>query len=94
MKKVWKWGVTLAVLSLLVVGGGSALAYSFDYFYGGVTGVPGNGTTWGEFTPSKKRVAVEAKGKTKKVVYAGARVKANSTVQRAISGNTSRWWWV
>lgn len=93
MKKFRKWVVAIAVASLLVIGGASALAYSFDFFYGGVTGVPGNGTTWGEFTPSKRRVAVQAKGQTTRVSYANPRGKANSTVRRAISGNSSGWWW-
>lgn len=38
-------------------------------FYGGVTGIPGFGTVWGEFYPTQREVAVQAKGKQVKTEY-------------------------
>ncbi|AZP91775.1 hypothetical protein CYK55_00925 [Enterococcus mundtii] len=62
-------------------------------FYGGVTGVPGFGTVWGEFTPSSRRVTVQAKGTKTVNVTGGPRVEVRAEAPRAFTGNTSGWWW-
>lgn len=61
-------------------------------FYGGVTGIPGFGTVWGEFYPTQREVAVQAKGK-QVVVYGPPGRTAKATAPRAFTGNTSGWWW-
>lgn len=93
LKKSNKIVLSLVVLTILLCGGVSASAYSFDTFFGGVTGIPGFGSTWGEFTPSSRNVVVEAVGKQRKIAKASARRKAYAAVPRAFSGNRSRWWW-
>lgn len=67
---------------------------SFDTFYGGVTGIPGLGTVWGEFHPRSRGVAVQATGTYSRTVTSRAGHRAFSSVPRALFGNTSRWWWI
>ncbi|MFP3775385.1 hypothetical protein U5M85_07785 [Enterococcus mundtii] len=66
---------------------------TMDTFYGGVTGIPGFGTVWGEFTPSSRRVTVQAKGTKTVNVTGGPRVEVRAEAPRAFTGNTSGWWW-
>ncbi|WP_195513777.1 hypothetical protein [Enterococcus sp. 1001283B150225_161107_E12] len=66
---------------------------TMDTFYGGVTGIPGFGTVWGEFTPSSRRVTVQAKGTKTVNVTGGPRVEVRAEDPRAFTGNTSGWWW-
>ncbi|MBE9910299.1 hypothetical protein G8B49_03355 [Enterococcus mundtii] len=66
---------------------------TMDTFYGGVTGIPGFGTVWGEFTPSSRRVTVQAKGTKTVNVTGGPRVEVRAEASRAFTGNTSGWWW-
>lgn len=66
---------------------------TMDTFYGGVTGIPGFGTVWGEFTPSSRRVTVQAKGTKTVNVTGGPRVEVRAEAPRAFMGNTSGWWW-
>ncbi|CYU72870.1 Uncharacterised protein [Streptococcus suis] len=91
MKKI----VLKSFLLIAIVGvGASASALTYDAFFGGVTGVPGKGTTWGEYTPNPRTgraVSVTAVGKTRRTDY-GSRVdKAYASVARAMSGNRSYW---
>lgn len=70
------------MLGILVFGGISVSAASYDYFYGGVTGLPGYGTTWGKFYPRRyRRVYVAAKGKYTLYSYANRGGKARVSVQ-------------
>ncbi|MCA6773402.1 hypothetical protein [Enterococcus mundtii] len=62
---------------------------TMDTFYGGVTGIPGFGTVWGEFTPSSRRVTVQAKGTKTVNVTGGPRVEVRAEAPRAFTGNTS-----
>ena len=66
---------------------------TMDTFYGGVTGIPGFGTVWGEFMPSSRRVTVQAKGTKTVNVTGGPRVEVRAEAPRAFTGNTSGWWW-
>ena len=66
---------------------------TMDTFYGGVTGIPGFGTVWGEFTPSSRRVTVQEKGTKTVNVTGGPRVEVRAEAPRAFTGNTSGWWW-
>lgn len=92
MKKNLKMKLlTVAMLGSLFVGGVSAAGVTFNTFYGGVTGVPGWGTTWGMYHPRGKRVYVTASGKTKSTKYANSGGSASPSVSRAFSGNRS-WW--
>lgn len=82
-------------LLIAIVGvGASASALSYDTFFGGVTGVPGKGTTWGEYIPNPRTgraVSVTAVGKTKRSDN-GSRVdRAYVSVERAMRGNRSYW---
>lgn len=85
-KKVLASGLALTMLV-----GGAVSAYSFDTFFGGVTGAPGRGTVWGMYSPSGRRVAVYAKGKTTSTAYANPGGTAHAVAQRAVSSNRS-WW--
>ncbi|MGT2742791.1 hypothetical protein [Streptococcus plurextorum] len=87
MKKVSL--LLLALLTVLTFVNVSALTY--DTFFGGVTGVPGWGETWGMYSPRSSRVYVTAKGKSTKTSYTRPQGLASATVQRAISGNVSYW---
>lgn len=91
MKNLKRKVLVVGALLFLFAGGVSAAAVAFNTFYGGVTGVPGYGTTWGSYHPRGKRVYVTAKGKTTRTSYANSGGSANATVQRAFSGNKSYW---
>ncbi|WP_207694622.1 hypothetical protein DOK67_0000406 [Enterococcus sp. DIV0212c] len=90
-KKLKRKVVGIVMLSALFVGGLSASAAAFNTFYGGVTGIPGFGTTWGSYYPRGKRVYVTAKGRTTSTRYASSGGTAHASVSRAFSGNRS-WW--
>ena len=62
-------------------------------FYGGVTGIPGFGTVWGEFYPTQRRVTVYAYGKERNTRTGNPETTVRVTAPRAFSGNTSGWWW-
>ncbi|OQO69946.1 hypothetical protein BH747_08530 [Enterococcus villorum] len=62
-------------------------------FYGGVTGIPGFGTVWGEFHPTQRKVTVYAQGKERISKTGGPNVTVRATASRALTGNTSGWWW-
>lgn len=76
---------------ILTIGGLNVHAAAFNSFAGGVTGVPGAGTTWGSYYPKGKSVYVTAKGKTTKTVTARSLGSAYAQVNRAVSGNKSYW---
>jgi hypothetical protein len=78
-------------LGCFLIGSVSASAMSFNTFFGGVTGVPGYGTTYAQYLPRGKRVYVTASGKTTLTRYAYSGGNASATVSRAFSGN--RAWW-
>lgn len=83
--------VAFVVVASFIFSGLSASAMSFNYFFGGVTGVPNNGTTWGEYLPRGKRVFVTASGQYSRTAYANSGGDAYASVARAWSGNKS-WW--
>lgn len=60
-EKIEKKSCSIVMLSALFVGGLSASAAAFNTFYGGVTGIPGFGTTWGSYYPRGKRVTLQLK---------------------------------
>ncbi|STP28932.1 Uncharacterised protein [Enterococcus durans] len=62
-------------------------------FYGGVTGIPGFGTVWGEFYPTQRRVTVYAEGRDRDTKTGGPHANVRATASRDFFGNKSGWWW-
>ena len=85
--------VLLFVAGMFLIGSASALAMSYNTFFGGVTGMHSRGTTYAQYLPRGKRAYVTASGKTKLTRYTYSGGNASATVSRAFSGNKA-WWGV
>jgi len=82
----------VALIALFAFGGMSASAGAPDTFYGGVTGITGWGTVWGEFSPVRyQRIYVKVVGRHVGISYANSGGRAYAEVPRMLYGNTSRW---
>jgi len=83
--------LVVSAIAIFAVGGMVVQAMPTNTFVGGVTGLPGAGTTYANYSPIGKKVYVTAKGKATLTKYANSKQIASASVKRAITGNKANW---